>query len=189
MKNNAAVIVKPANGRQSKSGLFLIDGAGIPVCLTPLDKKELDAVFAAMFNCNDLNEEKSPILELTLLDDRAMENLHRESLGCEGPTNILAFPAGTYSALKPNIPGPACRHPLPTGFPGGKDQSVFLGSLALSVDTLHRECFLYGQDAREHCIRLLAHGLAHLLGYDHGPAMWAVTDQFEDAALAVLQKI
>jgi probable rRNA maturation factor len=104
--------------------------------------------------------------ELALVDDADMEKLHAQSLGHAGPTNILAFPEHGVS-------------------PHG-DEALPLGSLALSVDSLHRECFLYGQDKEEHCIRLLAHGLAHLLGHDHGPAMNAVAEDLEAAALEEL---
>ena len=99
------------------------------------------------------------VVELALLDDAAIRALHESALGCDGPTNILSFPA-------------------PEEEPGAA------GSLALSVDTLRREAFLYGQGLEEHAVRLLAHGLAHLLGHDHGPAMDALTDELEKAGRA-----
>lgn len=104
------------------------------------------------------------VVELVILDDRNMEGLHADCLGRAGPTNILAFPSAGHM---PPGAGPEC-----------------LGSLALSVDTLLRECFLYDQEPDGHCIRLLAHGLGHLLGHDHGPGMDALTRQLEQAALA-----
>ena len=54
-----------------------------------------------------------------------------------------------------------------------------LGTLVLSVDTLERECILYGQTQDEHATHLLAHGLAHLLGYDHGETMQQLTELLE----------
>ena len=56
------------------------------------------------------------------------------------------------------------------------------GTLLFSVDTLYRECLLYGQPPQEHAIRLLAHGMGHLMGLDHGPAMDAVCALMEEAA-------
>lgn len=127
----------------------------------PFCSSELEALFAVM-----LEKAACPgaSVELTLLDDAAMESLHGRSLGCPGPTNILAFPAKNTLHASVNT-------------------DARIGSLALSVDTLRRECFLYGQDLREHCIRLLAHGLAHLMGYDHGPAMDALAALLERAAM------
>gem|GEM_PF-157214 len=60
----------------------------------------------------------------------------------------------------------------------------YLGEIALSVDSLARETRLYGQEPREHLVRLLAHAVLHLSGLDHGPemdaAMQTVTDSLTD---------
>ena len=56
------------------------------------------------------------------------------------------------------------------------EDADWLGDLVLSVDTLAREAFLYNQDRREYTVRLLAHGLLHLMGHDHGPEMDALTE-------------
>ncbi len=77
-------------------------------------------------------------------------------MGCPGPTNVLSFPLEEELAEASAPDGP---------------QTFQLGSLVLSVDAVRREAGLYGQDPREHCLRLLAHGLGHLAGYDHGPEM------------------
>jgi probable rRNA maturation factor len=58
--------------------------------------------------------------------------------------------------------------------------------LALSLPTLAREAFLYGQDPAEHMLRLLSHGLLHLAGFDHGPAMDAASQEAMDLAEAFL---
>lgn len=123
---------------------------------SPFGRRELEVVLRAML---EPETEDVRILELALLDDAGISLLHQNMLGCNGPTNILSFPA---------VAG---------------DNEGSPGSLALSVDTLHREAFLYGQSTQEHMIRLLAHGLAHLLGHDHGPAMDALAASFEKAGL------
>jgi probable rRNA maturation factor len=134
-----------------------------PAWAMPLAACELEAVFEAMLVAAGISGVGA---ELALLDDASMESLHAESLGCAGPTTILAFPE---HALAANLPG----------------ATRALGHLALSLDTLERECFLYGQEPLEHCIRLLAHGLAHLLGHEHGPAMNALADRMGSAALTL----
>ena len=97
-------------------------------------------------------------VELFLLDDAAIADANARHLGCTGPTNILSFP-------------------------GGADAP---GVLLLSLDTLHRECLLYGQDPSEHAVRLLAHGMGHLCGLDHGPDMDALCEGCMDAGCAAL---
>lgn len=57
------------------------------------------------------------------------------------------------------------------------------GSLLLSLDCVGREAELYRQSPRDHCLRLLAHGLAHLAGLDHGPEMDALCDKFLDSQI------
>lgn len=84
-----------------------------------------------------------PEVTLYLIDDGRMAQANTCYMGCSGPTNILSFPGGD-------------------GQPG---------QLLLSLPTLARECLLYGQDSTEHLLRLLAHGMGHLAGLDHGPEM------------------
>ena len=156
----------------------------------PFSAAELSLLLQAMLDEAGHGE---AALELALLDDEAMERLNRESTGCAGPTNILSFSAPAGSGLS-NLSRPAeFSRPLPsdtaagnTCAPKDEDDRPCLGWLALSADTLLRECFLYGQEEEEHCIRLLAHGLAHLTGLDHGPDMDRLAYRLEAAATAAL---
>lgn len=125
--------------------------------LLPLDKRELVAALAAMLAvCDEAQVPCAPpAVELQLVDDAAIGAANRRCLGCTGPTNVLSFPGG-------------CDSP---------------GTLLFSLDTLRRECLLYGQEPAEHALRLLAHGMAHLCGLDHGEQMDAVSQIFMDAAI------
>lgn len=97
-------------------------------------------------------------VELYLVTDAAIARANVEHMMCTGPTNVLSFPGG-----------------------GG-----MAGTLLLSLDTLDRECLLYGQEPREHLLRLLAHGMGHLAGLDHGGEMDAFCADLQEAAEAVL---
>ncbi|MDR2076505.1 MAG: rRNA maturation RNase YbeY [Desulfovibrio sp.] len=92
-------------------------------------------------------------VELLLVNDADMEHLQQRHLRRPGPTNILSFPSGNAS----------------------------LGSLVLAPETVCRECFLYGQEPAGYVRRLLAHGLAHLLGRNHGPEMDRLTALLEQS--------
>lgn len=120
--------------------------------LSPLDRRGLLAAMAAMLAVAATEDVPCapPSVELHLLDDAAVREANRRHMGCEGPTNVLSFPGGSDSP----------------------------GALLLSLDTLRRECLLYGQDPREHILRLLAHGMAHLCGLDHGDTMDALSLRF-----------
>ena len=142
----------------------------------PFRRSELDGIFSALLKAAG---QARACVELIILDDAAMSGLHEKSLGCTGPTNVLSFPA-VFSG------------PRPDGFSHGfednntQNSPMLIGWLALSVDTLLRESYLYGQNAGEHCLRLLAHGLAHILGHDHGPGMDALCEKLESAAGSVV---
>jgi len=115
----------------------------------PLSRRELTDLVARLLAALDLSR---ACLSLTLIDDRGITLLNRQYLGCEGPTNILSFPEADPG--RPEV----------------------LGELFLSTETLAREAFLYGQEPARHLARLLAHGILHLSGHDHGPEMDALTD-------------
>lgn len=102
-------------------------------------------------------------LDLHIVRDGRMAEENFQHMGCVGPTNVLSFPAED-TAESCGSGGSALASPLVL-------VDVVPGTLLLSVDTLHRECLLYGQDAAPHVLRLLAHGLGHVLGHDHGPEM------------------
>ena len=101
---------------------------------------------------------------LTLVDDRDIAAVNEAFLGCTGPTNILSFPA---AADEDGVAVPG-------------EESADLGELVLSVETLARETVLYGQEPVEHLARLLAHGILHLTGQDHGEEMFDLTDAAVD---------
>ncbi len=112
--------------------------------LLPMDRREIAACLTRMLLAAQRPEAS---LEVECLHDADIARLNAEYMGNPGPTNILSFPS---------------------------EEEEFLGSLALSVECLRREAFLYGQDPALYCEQLLAHGLGHLLGLDHGPEMDAL---------------
>lgn len=129
----------------------------------PLSRQELVRVVEAILDSLGLD---GASLELTLVDDREIARLNTEFMGCPGPTNILSFPAseGGGSDIGPD----------------SDNAAEYLGELALSVDTLAREAHLYGQPPLVHLARLLAHGILHLAGHDHGEAMDTLTETAVD---------
>ena len=86
-------------------------------------------------------------LSIVLVDDAQIQELNRQYLHRERPTNVIAFPMreGKFSALHPHL----------------------LGDLAISVETAHRQSNRFGLTSMEMVILLMIHGLLHLLGYDH----------------------
>ena len=89
-------------------------------------------------------DRSSAQINLYLERDGRMAELNHDFMSYPGPTNVLSFLAG---------------------------RTDYLGEICISYDALRREAILYGQSLKEQAVFLLAHGLAHLLGYDHGQEM------------------
>jgi probable rRNA maturation factor len=79
---------------------------------------------------------------LLLTDDAALRDLNGRFRRQDKPTNVLAFPA---------TPNPQ-RH---------------LGDVALAYGVCAREAAEQGKPLSAHLQHLVAHGVLHLLGYDH----------------------
>jgi len=132
--------------------------------LLPFSRRELAAALEKMLEALGLEDFD---LELALLDEGSMASLNKDFLGCAGPTNVLSFPARDMD-------------PVEQG--DGASEAV-LGQLALAPWTVRREAFLYGQELERHTLWLLAHGVTHLAGHEHGPMMDALAETALNAAL------
>ena len=96
-------------------------------------------------------------LSLTLINDRAMARLNRETFGRRGPTNVIAFPLD-------DVPSP-------------KGPPALLGEVVISLQTTRRQAQEFGWPWQELLDFFLIHGILHLLGYDHeDPAAAASMD-------------
>ncbi len=131
--------------------------------LCPLPKRHLEKLLKHMLATQ---MELMHDLVLYVVDDGGIMDLQKKHMNCQGPTNILSFPSGACSNSSFNA--------LPH-------------TLILSVHTLQRECLLYGQNVDEHLVRLLAHGIGHIAGYDHGPEMSALCEKLERRGYDFLQ--
>ena len=90
---------------------------------------------------------------MLLCGDETIRELNRQYRGKDAPTDVLSFPQEE---------GP----PMPLGM---ADDAIprALGDVVLSVETARRQAEEHGWSLQEEAEALLAHGLLHLLGYDH----------------------
>jgi probable rRNA maturation factor len=96
---------------------------------------------------------------LLLTDDATIGDLNRRFRQQDRPTNVLSFPA-------PQNP------------------ERFLGDIALAYGVCAREAQEQGKPLKHHLQHLVAHGVLHLLGYDH--VSDAQADEMENLERAVL---
>jgi probable rRNA maturation factor len=104
-------------------------------------------------------------LSLTLVGDRAMARLNRETFGRRGPTNVIAFPVDAPEAISA-----CCRGSTPA--PGESLQASsqpppVLGEVVISIETTRRQAEENGWPWEELFDFYLIHGILHLAGCDH----------------------
>ena len=86
-------------------------------------------------------------LSISFVDDAEIQELNRDYLRRDKPTNVLAFPMreGKFPGLHPNL----------------------LGDVVISIETARRQSNRFGLNEQEMILFLMIHGILHLLGYDH----------------------
>jgi probable rRNA maturation factor len=98
-------------------------------------------------------------VSLTLVSDRAMARLNRETFGRRGPTNVIAFPM--------DGPGEVGGGQEPGGPAGSLAPPPVLGEVIISVETTRRQAAETGWPWEELFDFYLIHGILHLVGHDH----------------------
>jgi len=86
-------------------------------------------------------------LSVALVSDAEMQALNRDYRGADRPTDVLAFALreGAHADVHADV----------------------LGDVVISLDTAARQAAARGHAVGDEVRFLLAHGILHLLGYDH----------------------
>lgn len=113
-----------------------------------------------------------PAVNLSLSNDAEVQRLNKEFRGLDKPTNVLSFA---------NIDDPDFALE-----PAGAD-SLELGDIIIALETLEAEAAQKGISLRDHFCHLFAHGLLHLLGYDHQED--AEAEHMEGLEVQILQQL
>ncbi len=101
-------------------------------------------------------------LSVALTNDEEIRELNRTFRRKDKPTDVLAFAMREGKALGPNASarGPVSRV--------GARVGEMLGDVVVSVETAARQAALRKRPLEAEVRMLVAHGLLHLVGYDHG---------------------
>jgi probable rRNA maturation factor len=115
-------------------------------------------------------------LSVVITDDREIRELNRVFRHKDRPTDVLAF------AMREGEPVGSSRAP-------GKKSGEILGDVVVSVETARRQAHQQGRPLAAEMRLLVAHGLLHLVGYDHQSdndeaIMTAETERLCRAAMA-----
>jgi len=107
----------------------------------PLDNK-LNKIVSTI-----LDQEKMSdcVINLRLLNDKEMRKLNMQFRQKDKTTNVLSFPNDDISVK----------------------QTKNIGDIAISVEYVKAEAKKEGKTFDDHIVHMLAHGVYHILGYDH----------------------
>ena len=105
----------------------------------------------ATFALDHLHVHPDAELAILLVDEAAMEQLHVQWMDEPGPTDVLSFPMDELR-------------------PGNEDEITppgLLGDLVICPQVAVAQAQEAGHSAADEMSLLTAHGILHLLGYDH----------------------
>jgi probable rRNA maturation factor len=95
---------------------------------------------------------ESSELSILLCDDSLIQKLNREHRGKDKPTDVLSFPQAEFDQ---------------PGKPVAGQSLALLGDVVISLDKAQRQAEGRKRPLAEEVRFLLAHGVLHLMGYDH----------------------
>lgn len=93
-------------------------------------------------------------ISVLVTDDATLQALNRDYRGIDAPTDVLSFAAEDEAPA-----GPAFVRPPGT--------PRYLGDIAISYERVVVQAAEYGHSRARELAYLTAHGVLHLLGYDH----------------------
>jgi probable rRNA maturation factor len=87
---------------------------------------------------------RNALLSITFVTDRHIASLNREHLGHSGPTDVISF-----------------------GFARVEPRGAVVGDVYIAPGVARRNAQTHGRGVREELLRLVVHGVLHVLGHDH----------------------
>jgi rRNA maturation RNase YbeY len=106
-------------------------------------------------------------LSVALVGDEEMQSLNARYRKKDRPTDVLSFGTTSPSLPRRGPGGGRSREPRDPLWSPLANGTRLLGDVVISVDTAARQAAARGVAIEEELRFLLAHGLLHLLGYDH----------------------
>ncbi len=107
-------------------------------------EREIESLLTFGIAYMDLHPECE--ISLTFVDDEEMEELHIKWMDEPGTTDVLSFPMD---------------------MPEGKNDPVMLGDIVIDPLVAAQQATTAGHSTDHEIFILAAHGLLHILGYDH----------------------
>ena len=93
---------------------------------------------------------KNCSVDILITDAENIRDINRDKRGIDNATDVLSFPMVDYRA-----------EVLPAG------QGLFLGDIVICYEKIFEQAAEYGHGPEREIGFLTAHGMLHLMGYDH----------------------
>lgn len=97
-------------------------------------------------------------INILITDDEAIRELNRQFREIDKPTDVLSFPMADISEGK--IADEGADLDIDEGL-------LVIGDIVISMETAKKQAEQYGHSLERELAFLTAHGMFHLLGYDH----------------------
>lgn len=139
----------------------------LPSILGPADIRKLERELTRV-----LRLRSKKVASLSFVTESAIQKLNRLYRRKDKPTDVLSFE-----------PDPSMRK-------AGDEGKAFLGDIVVCVAYAKREAARRGMSLREELLRLIAHGVLHLSGFDHATVkeeekMFGLQERVVDAIMSV----
>lgn len=128
------------------------------------DKFEIkDEMIKLMNDCVEIIMENENFshpynIDITIVDNEEIREINLEHRNIDKPTDVLSFPiVDMYDGeIKSSC-----------GDIDNDEGAIILGDIVISIEKAIEQSIEYGHSLEREMIFLLAHGVYHLLGYDH----------------------
>ena len=123
-----------------------------PHSLHKVDQEELRDLERALERLMERLGLNGKEVTIVLVDDAKIQTLNRAHREVDAPTDVLSYPTFEPDDLADGLMMPAIPH---------------LGDIIISLETAYQQASEQGHSLAQEVKTLAAHGLTHLLGYDH----------------------
>lgn len=113
-------------------------------------KKIIDDVINTVLQIENVNS--NPEISVLIVNDAEIQKLNKKFRMIDNPTDVLSFPLIDFNTSDENIL---------------QQKNILLGDIVISIDKVFTQAREYFHSFQRELAFLTAHGVLHLLGYDH----------------------
>ena len=129
-------------------------------CQTTMHQVDLDALKAAIIHGLTVEQVRSAVLSVTIVDNTAMQRLNRQHLNHDYPTDVISFQLDWRSSQNTPTDSP------PETKTGRSVDAGIEGEVIVSVEYASETAAACGWNTQDELTLYAIHGMLHICGYD-----------------------